>query len=121
MLAVMLRDRVLAVISNEVADRFRPPGSCFRSRGLSRLRERHPVERPGPSTISPNTHLQQPISATNLTSVGMSAHAENTGLALNWELVHVSSPATVKNPVVHRCWIRPVCDGRYVIGGHTEN
>lgn len=45
----------------------------------------------------------------------------NTGLALNWELVHVSSPATVKNPVVHRCWIRPVCDGRYVIGGHTEN
>src|SRR4249919_1272715 len=76
MLAVMLRDRVLAVISNEVADRFRPPGSCFRSRGLSRLRERHPVERPGPSTISPNTHPQQPISATNLTSVGMSAHAE---------------------------------------------
>lgn len=49
------------------------------------------------------------------------AHTQKHRLALNWELVHVSSPATVKNPVVHRCWIRPVCDGRYVIGGHTEN
>jgi hypothetical protein len=31
--------------------------------------------------------------------------------AEGWELVHVSSPATVKNALVHLCWFRRVATG----------